>query len=355
MFYMDYSWYGAGEIRFGFRNTRGDIMYCHRIPNNNLNYLAWMRSGNMCTRYETNTIAFTTHLTATLASAATTGATISGADFSRWPSSGTAYLTQSGATGAVIEYITYSAKTNTTLTITARGQTGGSAATLFTYSVTAPIRISLYSPLIATTINHWGSSVIMDGRYDDDKSLVFNVGVNTAFAFTSGQQNQRVPLISLRVSPSVDSGQTGLLGAREIINRMQLVLRQMDVNTSVAFRIDIILNGSPSAGTFVPVGGSSLAQYAVHGITQTVAGGESMFSFFTNTTGVTQQELTLVRDIGTNILGGGPTTSGVPNSLVPTTALGKFPDGPDVITVCATCLSATGNILPRLSWTEAQA
>ena len=355
MFYMDYSWYGAGEIRFGFRNTRGEIMYCHRIPNNNLNYLAWMRSGNMCARYETNTIAFNTYLTATLASSATTGATISGADFSRWPSTGTAYLTQSGATGAVIEYISYSARTNTALTISARAQTGGSVATTFTYSATAPIKISLYSPLVATTINHWGSSVIMDGRYDDDKSLVFNVGVNTAFAFTAAQQNQRVPLISLRVSPSVDSGQTGLLGGREIINRMQLVLRQMDVNTSVAFRIDIILNGSPSAGTFAQVGGSSLAQYAVHTISQTIAGGESMFSFFTNSTGVTQQELTLVRDIGTSILGGGPTTSGVPNTLVPTTALGKYPDGPDVITICATCLSSTGNILPRLSWTEAQA
>jgi hypothetical protein len=195
----------------------------------------------------------------------------------------------------------------------------------------------------------------MDGRYDDDKSLVFNVGVNTAFAFTSTQQNQRVPLISLRVSPSVDSGQTGLLGAREIVNRMQLILRQMDVNTSAAFRIDIILNGAPSGGTFNPAGGSSLAQYAIHTVTQTIAGGESIFSFFTQATGVTQQDLALVRDIGTSILSGGPVTSGVPNLNVPTTQNGKYPDGPDVITVCATCLAASANIQPRLSWTEAQA
>lgn len=355
MFYMDYSWYGAGEIRFGFRNSRGEIMYCHRIPNNNLNYLAWMRSGNMAARYETNTITLNTYLTATLTSSATTGATISGADFSGWPSNGTVVVTQAAATAAVIEYISYSARTDTALTISNRAQTGGGAATTFTYSATAPIMISLFSPQVASTINHWGSSVIMDGRYDDDKSLVFNVGVNTAFSFTSGQQNQRVPLISLRVSPSVDSGQTGLLGARELINRMQLILRQMDVNTSVAFRIDIILNGTPSSGTFVPAGGSSLAQYAIHATSQTIAGGESMFSFFTNTSGVTQQELGLVRDIGSSILGGGPTTAGVPNALVPTTALGKYPDGPDIITVCATCLSATGTILPRLSWTEAQA
>jgi hypothetical protein len=37
MLYMDYSWYGAGSVRFGFKNNRGEVIYCHRIINNNLN------------------------------------------------------------------------------------------------------------------------------------------------------------------------------------------------------------------------------------------------------------------------------------------------------------------------------
>jgi len=375
MWYIDYSWYGAGEIRFGMRNTRGEVIYCHRIPNNNLNYLAYMRSGNLPARYETNTVSFYTYLTGSLANSATTGATIVGGDFSTWPSAGTAVLVASGATGAVIEYITYSAKSTTTtnfntLTILARAQTGGQASaqnftltgvTTGNLGGTAPIAIYLYSPTVASTMDHWGSSVIMEGRYDDDKSLVFNVGINTALSNLT--QNLRVPLISLRVSPTADSGLTGILGGREVINRMQLILRQMDVATSgSAFRIDIMFNAAVSGGTFNAAGGSSLCQYAFHTTAQQIIGGESIFSFFTNTNAtvatpaVTVQELNLVRDLGMNILGGGVTSANVPVFTVPTTTFGKYPDGPDMITICATAItSATNTIVPRISWTEAQA
>jgi hypothetical protein len=51
MLYIDYSWYGAGAIRFGFKNNRGEVVYCHRISNNNLNNEAYMRSGNLVARY----------------------------------------------------------------------------------------------------------------------------------------------------------------------------------------------------------------------------------------------------------------------------------------------------------------
>jgi len=56
MFYIDYTWYGAGAIRFGFKNNRGEVIYCHRIPNNNINTEAYMRSGNLVARYETNSL-----------------------------------------------------------------------------------------------------------------------------------------------------------------------------------------------------------------------------------------------------------------------------------------------------------
>jgi filamentous hemagglutinin family protein len=71
----------------------------------------------------------------------------------------------------------------------------------------------------------------------------------------------------------------------------------------------------------------------------------------TNTSGVTQQELVLVRDLGTNILGGGTSLT------CPTGGTGKYPDGPDIVTVCATVISSSGTnaINARISWTEAQA
>jgi hypothetical protein len=353
MFYMDYTWYGAGAIRFGFKNNRGEVFYCHRIPNSNINTEAYMRSGNLPARYETNTLPAITTLTATLSSASSTGATIAVTDTSLFPPSGTVAIYASAATGAAIEYITYSAKTATTLTIAARAQTGGTTATTFTYSATSPIAVQLYSPQTASTISHWGSSVIMDGRFDDDKSFIFQGGMTTAL--TNVAAGARVALMSLRLAPTVDNGITGLLGAREIINRMQLTLRTMGAfvtGTAMAFRIEIILNGRVSAGTFASVGGSSLAQIAYHTGSTTVTGGETIFSFFVSAGGsVTSQDLNLVRDLGNSILGGGTSLT------VPTTVAGVYPDGPDLITITATNVTAvtTNSINARISWTEAQA
>jgi hypothetical protein len=269
-------------------------------------------------------------------------------------------ITAAAATGAAIEFITYSAKTATSLTITARAQTGGqtSAQTFTVTGVsagslggTAMIKAELYSPQAASTISHWGSSIIMDGRYDDDKSLVFNAGSLTALSNLA--QNTRQPILSIRISPSVDNGITGLIGVREIINRMQLTLRQMDVYTSgTAFKMEIFLNGRlTTASTFAPLGGSSLAQVAYHAKNDTLVGGEVIFGFFTSNSGSVTQDLSIVRDIGTSILGGG-TTFGVPSN-----PLNLYPDGPDIITICCTNItSQTSNTInSRLSWTEAQA
>ena len=360
MFYIDFTWYGAGAIRFGFKNARGEVFYCHRITNSNVNTEAYMRTGNLVARYETNTIPYRTFLTATLSSATSTGGTISVADTTGWPNSGTVVVKAAAATGAAIEYITYSAKTLTTLTVAARAQTGGTSATTFTVSGvtggslggTAPILVELYSPQTASTISHWGSAVIMDGRFDDDKSLIFQAGMNTAISNIGA--GVRSALISIRVAPSVDNGLTGILGAREIINRMQLTLNAMGAyvtGTNMAFRIELILNPRVSGGTFQSVGGSSLAQVAYHTAGTTISGGETIFSFFVSSNTVTTQDLSKVRDIGNSILGGGT------SNTCPNTAANLYPDGPDILVLTATNVTAvtTNSINARISWTEAQA
>ena len=355
MLYIDFTWYGAGAVRFGFKNNRGEVIYCHRIPNNNVNTEAYMRSGNLPARYETNTLAIRTTLGATLASGATASMTV--ADTTFFPSVGTLLVSAAADTTGAIEYISYTGKTATTFTgltrnvvnLSGQGFTSGGgtgSATAFTYSATAPINIESYSPAQASTISHWGSSVIMDGRYDDDRSFVFNSGMVTTL--TNQTTGVRAALISIRLAPSVDSGLTGLLGAREIINRMQLTLREMDTFTSGAgFRIELVLNGRPASGTFASVGGSSLAQVAFHAANTTIVGGENIYGFFSGI-GATNSDLNLVRDIGTSILSGGTSLS------VPTTTANLYPDGPDIITIVATPLGATSSINARISWTEAQ-
>ena len=47
MAYMDYSWYGAGKIRFGFKDTYGHVKYVHEFIHNNKLNEAYMRSGNV--------------------------------------------------------------------------------------------------------------------------------------------------------------------------------------------------------------------------------------------------------------------------------------------------------------------
>jgi len=443
MFYIDYSWYGAGAVRFGIKNNRGEVIYCHRMMNNNQNTESYMRSGNIPARYETNTIAPITYVTNTnsVISATTTTGLFYAADITGFPPKGVIAVSAAGTSGAV-EFMSYDnsafTSTQTGFNVTSRGlqadtattvigSTGGGAAgTAFTYSATAPIKVELFAPSLASTISHWGSSVIMDGRYDDDKSLVFSSGMNNPLVVS---QRQQYPLISIRIAPSVDSGSTSTLGAKELINRMQLLLRQMDAQTNGAsFAVDLWLNAAvasayqigaagttagsttltltstyypfvgttPTVGTFVygpaipagtyftayssgtsntlsytptqtlanqtywfssgqysSVGGSSLAQRYLHPNTDRLipGTGEKIFTFFTNPTGVTQQDLTFVRDLANSIIGGAST------NYVPNSPAQKYPDGPDTLTMVATPIGSinSASIIARLSWTEAQA
>lgn len=355
MFYIDYTWYGAGAVRFGFKNNRGEVIYCHRIPNNNINTEAYMRSGNLVARYETNTLPVRTFLTGTLSSGIT--ASMSVADTSNFPSAGTLAVVAAADTGGAIEYVNYTGKTSTTFTGLTRNVTGGTgSATTFTVTGvsaastggTAPITVESYSPAQASTISHWGSAVIMDGRYDDDKSIQFNYGMSSPVVYANTAT--RYPVFSIRLSPSVDNGLTGLLGAREIINRMQVNPVGCGVYPTVAgVRVELVLNARVSAGTFGPIGGSSLSQYALHPNTSTISGGESIFTFFAPAGSVSTQDISKMRDLGNSILGGGT------NNTVPNTNNNIYPDGPDILTVVVTPLASNASVAARLSWTEAQA
>jgi hypothetical protein len=197
----------------------------------------------------------------------------------------------------------------------------------------------------------------MDGKFDDDKSLLFTYGQSGSIALPTGST---AALFSIRVSPSVDNGLPATFGARELINRMQLVLRTLDIslNYTGSVQPNILiranLNGQPTGsltswtnavGNQPNVVNSSLAQLADYsGKTVTVVGGETTAGFFVTNTGTS--DLTLVRDLGNSILGGGGATYDT----------GIYPDGPDVITITATNVGQVPvNAIGRISWTEAQA
>lgn len=416
MFYIDYSWYGAGFIRWGFRGPTGDIIYCHKIPNNNVNTEAYMRSGNLPARYESESLPPTTKITRSVAAGDTFVGIASTAGF---PSAGTivvrnantyeymnyagigttaftgvtrarfgnaslaltgistgqnvatatttnlqvgqrviggfpegTYISAIGAGNITLSQAATSA--NPTVAAVAMGATTGQA---FTYSATDPVAVELAFPTYGPSISHWGTSVIMDGRYDDDKSLIFTYGQRTVTVISPGAANARA-LLAIRVAPSVDNGIAAAFGQRELINRMQLVLRNLGIsirgsNTSNIL-VQALLNATPSTtttwtnaiGNATGQQNSSLAQIADYaGGSTTVTGGEVTAGLFSS--GTSTLDLSSVRDLGNCILGGGGATS---NS-------GIYPDGPDTLTIVVTNLANSGDVsvTARISWTEAQA
>jgi len=424
MWYIDYSWYGAGVIRYGFRGAKGQITYVTQLQNNNIQFEAYMRSGNMAAHYESNGIAPQTTLSAGLSNVTTTltaaineqqtiiplnsvapfngtgvvqidlelifytrivnnnlegcirgfGGTsavdhinasvvsvssMDVLDASRFPPTGIVKVQAAGGTG-VIEYVAYTGNNGSLLFGLNRAQTGGQGtAQTFTFSATAPIGVELQQPASTPSLSHWGSSVIMDGRFDDDKSLIFNYGSSPLTTTTS--TTQLTPILAIRIAPSVDNGTVGLLGAKEIINRMQLQLVELGIFATGPLLVNLVLNGVTTgtySGSFISpvtnaVGAvtSSLAQVAQNTTNSvTVTGGESVAAAFTNTNGQTTLDLSQVRDLGNSILGGG-TTNTIPNSQA-----GFYPDGPDILYVCVTPLTTTAiTVNARLSWKEAQA
>jgi hypothetical protein len=417
MWYVDYSWYGAGFVRWGVRTVDGQIYYAHKLQHNNIQYLSYMRSGNLPGHYEVNNEVPETQLTATFASSATT---LNVANTASFPPTGGILLIKDYNNQ---EYVTYDTVTTTSFNVITRGQTATSVASVnttsgncnvttstsvtnvqagmyvtgtgllsntyiqkvtygspntitlnqaptatgsitmstltmananatHTYSATQPIGIQQHAPFFTPQIAHWGTSVIMDGKFDNDKSYIFIAGMPSSI---SVGQNQRTALLSLRIAPSVQSGNPGVLGTKELINHMQLTPFAMDIASNGLFLMTLVLNGvtsSPTSSLYQNVGGSSLTQVAYHPVGSTINSGETIFAFFAATAGgttyaVTQQDLTAVRDLGNSILGGGQTN---------TAGQQIYPDGPDVLTiVCQNIDSGSKNIQARISWQEAQA
>jgi hypothetical protein len=559
MFYIDYSWYGAGAVRWGFRTNKGNIIYAHKLANNNANATAYMRSGNLSGRYESVTAPATTTITASVGAAdatinvgntagfykptvvtttasgsaasatitvgstagitvgmfvnatnITAGSTVVAAvspttvtlsylptgtvsgsiTFSTYP--GTATI-RSGSTYEMINYTGITSNTLTGVTRAAAGSAslaltiavGSNVATVasatglqvgqrivspafadgtkieylqgltlvlssspttanptvivppmgatsgqaFTYSATAPIVVEQAFPTYGPSISHWGTSVIMDGRFDDDKSLLFTYGQTTptllapssgttatgtasaSATVTLGATNTNIvpgmyvvdagtavprgtyvvsvtsptvvvlsqavtlsataltfygaatkALMSIRIAPSVDNGFSAAFGARELLNKMQLQTKALDISllgASGNVLVQAYLNGVP----FNPTGtntstvwtnavrnavltpNSSLAQIADYaGGNVIMQGGEVTGGFFTNSTG--SIDLSQVRDLGNAVLAGG---SAYANTQV-------YPDGPDTLTIVVTNVGTTAqSVLGRISWTEAQA
>jgi len=212
------------------------------------------------------------------------------------------------------------------------------------------------APSSAPSLFHWGTSVIMDGRFDDDRGYTFAA---------TGQLNQidqftPYTVLNLRLAPTVDSGIQGAYGVRDLTNHMQLWPNALDVVASDACEVQIVLNGTLTSTTPVwqSVGGASLAQY--DDASTLTTGGEVVFrgiiaapatrqssvnySGVTTTAGlnysVIQYDLKNLKELNNSMFGG----------------FNTYPDGPDTLSVLITPLNNNVRVYARavLRWSENQ-
>ena len=227
---------------------------------------------------------------------------------------------------------------------------GSGAAQNFTYSSTQPVSVELLGATSVPQISHWGSSVIMDGYFDGDRAYVYTAATTAQRNITSGATRS---IIAIRIAPSVDNSTVAGFGERELVNRMQLLLRQVDISSNGKFFVELVLNPNiDTTANWFNVGGTSLAQYAVLATGSSLVGGEVVYAFYSDN-GVDSYDLSAVKELSNSILGGGTDQFA---QTTPPNPTGVFPDGPEVLAIRATNLTNGSRAIDaRLSWTEAQA
>jgi len=338
MVFLDYSWYGAGRIRWGMRSLDGSIIYIHQAPQNNINTEAYMRSGNLPGRFEINTKSKLGVLTSSLSTSGTSFTMLT-TDADQFVKKGRAIINS--------EVIRYTKGTisgaNTNFTIDLRNEYGLSSNA----SASVGDSVQSFNQNCAPALSHWGVSAIMDGRFDEDKSYLFTSQMTNNITIGSGST---VPLISIRLAPTVDNGIGREFGIRNLINRSAITLKSVGIVTSYALSISIKINSESTLFTttsnWVSVGNGSISQYLDHsvkGTTPAPTAGDNMYSFYADDgngrAAITNQDISIIRDLGNSILGGN----------------NGYPDGPDLLVVFATNLSVnTATVKARISWTEAQ-
>ena len=224
-----------------------------------------------------------------------------------------------------------------------------------------PIRYEVINgstePTYAPTLFHWGTSLIMDGRFDEDRGYTFA----KAGQLNSVSTGNAYCLLNIRLAPTADNGLPGGYGVRDLTNRMQLWPLGCDVASTDSVIVSVILNGtlsSPSP-TWQNVGGNSLTQY--DDAATVVTGGEVVFQAYTQPAparqtyynyfgqpistgvnfGVTTFDLSKIKELNNGMLGGFET----------------YPNGPDTLSVVVSPLNANVAYTARASlrWQENQA
>ena len=388
MCYMDYSWYGAGKIRFGFKDQNGHVKYVHEFKHNNRLTESYFRSGNLPARYEIENNDNPSYVgtlfhwgtsvimdgmyqddEAYLFTASGNVQKFTNENAVDKNTSANSIIVNERYQGnywlreyfLVLLFSTSDASAFTTNTLIYNSSV---ANNYFKDGRPVDNRSKVDSGYYRLYIKYFEGTTSVFNRYHTDNiqralcgsngCIVVPSGTTMSIGAPSGTNNpipQDIPLISIRLAPSVDSSITGALGEREIINRMQLKLASVGILTTHETEISLKLNGRLSTDAYQNVQEPSLCQLVRHSSNETVAGGSTILSFRaagggTGESTSTNYDLSAISDLGNSILGGD----------------GTFPNGPDILTVVANIVDSsnvtTNNpfaVSARVTWQESQA
>ena len=266
---IQYSWYAAGFIEFMLRGADGRFIFFHRIRNSNINYEAYMRTANLPVRYEVdNTSAHSKLRTAITESSSSLS--LSNAHY--FPNSGTVYVNN--------ELITYGSKSGNTLGDLTRSAnfTNFNGGQNRTYSAGAAAShaagsgVILVSNTITPVISHWGSALLTDGLFDEDRGYLFSYAATNISISTTRQT-----AFLIRLAPSVSNAIIGDLGERDLLNRAQLLLQEISITVdsqSVADFAGVVVEGVLNPQNY-PTDPDSLTWQSISGVAQ---GGQPSFA-----------------------------------------------------------------------------
>jgi hypothetical protein len=346
---LQYTWYGAGFIDFMIRGSDGNWVFAHRIKNNNVNTEAHMRSGNLPVRYSIDNDGSPSNAYLT-ADPGAGGTTLNVNDTTFFPTAGTLYIDN--------ELISYTGKTATSFTGCTRAATLSQYCLGSTRSFTAGAAaahaistgIICVSNTASPTLSHWGSALICDGLFDQDRGYIFNYQ-RTGFPVTTTPTTAFL----IRLAPSVSNSQIGDLGSKDLLNRSQLLLNSIAVSS---------FNATGGSGSVVVEGVLNPANYSTAtwaGINLTAAGGqpslaqlaqtvtwssgayalpgEQVVAFSAIPNGDATQDLSSLKELTNSPFGG----------------VGAYPNGPDILAVNVKMVQGASTATVLLRWGEAQA
>ena len=374
MAYMDYSWYGAGKVRFGFKDRLGKVIYVHHFLHNNRLTEAYMRSGNLPAKYEIFNEEAPTYVPSLfhwgtsvimdgrfdeddsyLFTAASNALTFTNGQSNTATTNATSTVTYSynRSRRTYDWYVRLSFPSADASKFAAGTKLYATGTTLQGQEVT----YTQYSGSNILVYIYFGSGWSQPaGAFNIPSATAVNIGAPATGDTSIDLGVTQIPLITIRLSPSVDSGLPGALGEREIINRMQLKLSEVGMIITHDCEVSLLLNADLSNISYEAVTPPSLSQLIKHQAGDQALGGTQIFQYRasggTSTaagkrlTNTSNQHLGDIIDLGNSILGGD----------------GTFPNGPDTLTVAVDVVDTTDinadspfQVSSRITWAESQA